>query len=613
MKKEYLKIFFPFFIFFSFFLFWTGNQNASGSYQYEGEAFYAKTNPSGYVTEGISFYAYGAETEGTSPIFRLYNPRTGNHFYTRSSSERDSAISNHSYVSEGTAFYAYPDQNSGKSPVYRFYSSLTGDHFYTASEGEKSSVQNNPQWGYTYEGIAFYVSLSQESETSPVYRFYSPSTGDHFYTASENEANSISLYPIYRFYAPSTGDHFYSTNKSIPQGYLYEGIAFYAFKKEMSENLPIFQLYNSQTGDHLYTRSSSERDSAISNHSYVSEGTAFYAYPEKNSGNVPVYRFYNGKTGDHFYTASEIEKNVLQRSELGEEISVGLWAYSRSAIKDSPFKISANKSYNIKNENGNIIGQVSGQTETRVTYDSDSYLRAYGSISSTKSRKVLYFDAADGDNSTLIFDVNRPNSSYDQYRGKIKIQYTDSSNIWVINTLPLEHYAWGAGEFTGTGPFEHTKTMSVIFRTYGYWYIQYATKYNVYGFKIKSDSGNQIYRGYDWETAYANVKKAAQETRGTIVSYGNNVALTPYSSWSDGRTRSFEERWGSKSYPWCKSVSDPYGKNSTMSTSQLEAAGNHMVGLIANGSLKLAGSSYNWDYQRILKYYYTGIGIGPKY
>jgi peptidoglycan hydrolase-like amidase len=98
-----------------------------------------------------------------------------------------------------------------------------------------------------------------------------------------------------------------------------------------------------------------------------------------------------------------------------------------------------------------------------------------------------------------------------------------------------------------------------------------------------------------------------------IVTYKKDTALTPYSSWSDGRTRSFEERWGSKDYPWCKSVKDPYGKNSSMSTKKLEAAGNHMVGLIANGSLKLAGNSYKWDYKKIMKYYYTGIDITSKY
>ena len=94
--------------------------------------------------------------------------------------------------------------------------------------------------------------------------------------------------------------------------------------------------------------------------------------------------------------------------------------------------------------------------------------------------------------------------------------------------------------------------------------------------------------------------------------YNKELAITPYSSWTDGRTRSFKERWGSSNYPWCKSVSDPYGKHPTKSTSQLEAEGNHMVGLSANGALNLAGD-HNWDYDRIIKYYFTDVDIRTVY
>jgi hypothetical protein len=104
------------------------------------------------------------------------------------------------------------------------------------------------------------------------------------------------------------------------------------------------------------------------------------------------------------------------------------------------------------------------------------------------------------------------------------------------------------------------------------------------------------------------------------VTYGSDVALMPYSSWTDGRTRSYEEYWGGTSYPWCQSVSDPYGnyndpywENPYKSTTELQNAGNHMVGLSAHGSLRLSGSSYNWAYDRILRYYFTGVGLSPTY
>ena len=253
--------------------------------------------------------------------------------------------------------------------------------------------------------------------------------------------------------------------------------------------------------------------------------------------------------------------------------------------------------------------------DDKITTTNTEYLKVYGDSLPEKQLGVqeIYFDAIDGNNTDMVFDVYRPDSPYDQYRGKMKIKYTDDDNIWMINVLPMEQYVWGMGETSGTGPKEHTKVMTVIFRTYGFWYSEYATKYVPYGFRIRSDSGSQIYYGYDWETKYPNIKKMAEETRSMIVMHKKEIALTPYSSWTDGRTRSFEERWGSKDYPWCQSVKDKYGKHPTKGTAELENSGNHMVGMSANGSLKLAGNDYKWDYKKVLNYYYTGVDITSKY
>jgi peptidoglycan hydrolase-like amidase len=42
------------------------------------------------------------------------------------------------------------------------------------------------------------------------------------------------------------------------------------------------------------------------------------------------------------------------------------------------------------------------------------------------------------------------------------------------------------------------------------------------------------------------------------------------------------------------------------------AAGNHMVGISAHGALKLA-TTYDWTWDKILKYYLTGITITKVY
>lgn len=312
--------------------------------------------------------------------------------------------------------------------------------------------------------------------------------------------------------------------------------------------------------------------------------------------------------------SSDLGEADLGGGTLGPDITVGLWNYTRDNLKESPFKIKANKNYNIKNGDGTVISQIAAGTDTRVTYDSDGNLKIYGSISETLSYREVFFEATDGNNSDMIFDAYRPSSDFDQYRGKIKLRYNTSSRlIWVINTLPLEHYVWGMGEITGTGETEYNKVMTTSFRTYGYWKLKFSTKFAADGFKVNATPGNQLYYGYDWEDGHTRIREAAQETRGKIVMYKKQIAITPYSSWTDGKTRSFEERWGSDDYPWCQSVKDSYGKHPTKDTDTLVAEGNHMVGLSAHGALNLAGDDHNWNWDKILKYYYTDIDIKTVY
>lgn len=294
---------------------------------------------------------------------------------------------------------------------------------------------------------------------------------------------------------------------------------------------------------------------------------------------------------------------------LGPEISVGLWYFPKTDF----VRIDANKTYNIRDKDGNILTQVTGSSKTKVAYADDGNLTVSESISSTLVNDKVWFDAADGDNSDLIFDVNKPGDDYDHFRGKIEVNYyhgndiyngnsSSVTQIWVVNVLPLEQYVWGMGETTGTGPTDHVRVMATIFRTYGDWYIENATKYKPLGFKIRSDSGSQIYGGYDWEKDHSNIRQAADDTRGKIVKYDGEVALTPYCSWTDGKTRKLN------GYPYLKSVKDPYGKKKGLKPGQ---GGNHMWGVSANGALGYAkhGKSWNW----ILKHYYSKVDISGVY
>lgn len=101
----------------------------------------------GWNDEGIAWYT---ETEGTGiPMYRLYNPNSGLHHYTLSGGERDSLVEL-GWNNEGIAWYTSP--NKSDPEVYRLYNKNDGNHHYTVSSYERDSLIDA---GWNYEGVAF--------------------------------------------------------------------------------------------------------------------------------------------------------------------------------------------------------------------------------------------------------------------------------------------------------------------------------------------------------------------------------------------------------------------------------------------------------------------------
>ncbi len=148
------------------------------------------TNTNGWSYEGLLF----SKDLNPSPIYRFINVYNHRHFYTIDINEA-TKITNKGWHYETVAFSANP---SSGLPVYRLL--LKDKHFYTANANERDAAVNN--FGYVYEGIAFYV--SQTLTSKPVYRLQG-GNNEYFYTASSQEKDTaVSKY-----------------------GYYYEGIAFY--------------------------------------------------------------------------------------------------------------------------------------------------------------------------------------------------------------------------------------------------------------------------------------------------------------------------------------------------------------------------------------------------
>ena len=112
-------------------------------------------------------------------MFRLYNPNSGEHYYTESARERDVLVS-YGWKAEGIAWIA---PKESKTPVYRLYNHNAGDHFYTLSERERDYLVDA---GWRYEGIGWY---SDDAKTVNVYREYNPNAkaGSHNFTTDYKE------------------------------------------------------------------------------------------------------------------------------------------------------------------------------------------------------------------------------------------------------------------------------------------------------------------------------------------------------------------------------------------------------------------------------------------
>lgn len=157
------------------------------------------------VTRSATFTIAAPPAHGLEPVFRFYRPLAGTHFYTPSHEERDGVARSlsHLFAYEGVAYWVRPAANT--QPLYRFYSRQSGSHFYTASAAERDHVRANLSAVYAYEGETYRVSLTAGQGAGTVYRFFRPSTGTHFYTASAAERDQVraTLGHLYTFEGPA--------------------------------------------------------------------------------------------------------------------------------------------------------------------------------------------------------------------------------------------------------------------------------------------------------------------------------------------------------------------------------------------------------------------------
>ncbi|MGO5372197.1 N-acetylmuramoyl-L-alanine amidase [Holdemanella porci] len=121
---------------------------------------------------------------GSGDMYRIYNPNSGEHFYTSDKAEKDHLVSL-GWKYEGVGWKAPTVSNY---PVYRLYNMYGGEHHYTMNVAEKNNLV---KLGWKYEGIGWFSADPNDSNSVPLLREYNPNafSNNHNYTTNTNEHN----------------------------------------------------------------------------------------------------------------------------------------------------------------------------------------------------------------------------------------------------------------------------------------------------------------------------------------------------------------------------------------------------------------------------------------
>ncbi|MBR4454841.1 MAG: MBL fold metallo-hydrolase [Solobacterium sp.] len=195
--------------------------------------------------EGILLQRRNAKRENVD-LFRVYNPNTGEHFYTTDMKERYMLVKA-GWKYEGIGF-TVPAESS--EPVYRLYNPNAGDHHYTKFSDERDALVKA---GWKDEGIGWY---SDDAKTVKMYRLYNPNAtgpGSHHYTGNPDEQKNL-----------------------VDHGWKNEGIGFYSLDNSSSAQVweltehpddsgaqgMFYSLYNLKDGSLIIVDGGSEKNAA---------------------------------------------------------------------------------------------------------------------------------------------------------------------------------------------------------------------------------------------------------------------------------------------------------------------------------------------------------------
>jgi stage II sporulation protein D len=132
------------------------------------------------------------------------------------------------------------------------------------------------------------------------------------------------------------------------------------------------------------------------------------------------------------------------------------------------------------------------------------------------------------------------------YRGAMLLD----KSFALVNVLGLEDYVKGVlpAEIGSLRSWEYLRVQAIISRTY---VLRRSMSRSSRGYDVVDTASDQVYRGAGSETALTN--RAVDDTAGEVVTYGGDLAFTPFHSDSGGHTADNAHVWGSR-VPYLRGV-----------------------------------------------------------
>jgi len=158
------------------------------------------------------------------------------------------------------------------------------------------------------------------------------------------------------------------------------------------------------------------------------------------------------------------------------------------------------------------------------------------------------------------------------YRGSLVV-HAAQSHLMVVDELPMESYIAGIinNEISSKWPVESIKAQAVIARTYA---IFQREKKKDALFDIEGSVLGQVYSGAGAEDGAAT--DAVRQTRGEILEYNGEPALTVYHSNAGGMTEAASDVW-QRDFPYLRRVKSPYDKGAPRYAWELAIEGKELV------------------------------------